>query len=170
MEGSIRIYIHNLILQLQMQTYLSKSGREIWHVDYFNWIVSRISQEIRACSFIFLKCFSMWKCNTRIYPFCFLSVPLLHHYFSLGQNVSSSFLCETIHSTAKVSFDQVSITIKGLLFKNWGLYTLVQNMLLCVLLVAFIFDRHSVCGFTHVLFFWTHDVDQFGERKIWYSV
>lgn len=47
-------------------------------------------------------------------------VPLLH-YFSLGKNFSDSSLCETIHPTAKASFDRVSITIECLLFEGLSL-------------------------------------------------
>lgn len=56
----------------------------------------QISQEIRACLFLFLKRFSLCKQSMSIYAFT-SSLPLFYITFLWGEDFSGSFPCEAIY-------------------------------------------------------------------------
>lgn len=79
-----------------MQAYLSKSGREIWHVDYFNWIVSPDQSRDQSLFISFSQMVFFMQAEYKYLCF-YLSLPLFYVTFLWGESFSSSFPCEIIY-------------------------------------------------------------------------
>lgn len=142
--------MHNLILQLQMQAYLSKSGREIWHVDYFNWIVSPDQSRDQSLFISFSQMVFFMQAKYEYLCFYFFSAPLLHYFSLWGKCIQ--FFPLWNYMLQKLPFDQVAIPIKCLFFKRGGLYTVAWNILLWVLLILFIYYSYFMYGFKRGVF------------------
>lgn len=78
----------------------------------------QISQEIRACLFLFLKWFSLGKQSISIYAFTYLCPSFTSLFF--GGKISS-VLSPVKLDTAKASFSQVAIPIMSVLQKERSL-------------------------------------------------
>lgn len=138
-----------------MRAYLSKSGREIWHVDYFNWIVSPDQSRDQSLFISFSQMGFFMQAKYEYLCFYFFSAPLLH-YFSWGGKIPPILSPMKLY-TAKASFDEVSIPVKCLFSKRRGLYTVVWKYISVGLIdFIYLFIIGILCMELHIVFLSKH--------------